>query len=160
MFISSFTRWDDYMTPKSAWEDIAHLIPKDKVIWEPFYGDGKSGEYLEELGFEVVHLSEDFFENDKGDVVVTNPPFSKTKAVFARLKKLDKPFVVLCPAARLFTKYFRDMFKDEIQVIVPPQRIHFSKLKDGEIDTSKNRCPFNCFYYCWKMDLDKDITWL
>ena len=32
---------DDYMTPKYAWENIQHLIPKDKVIWEAFYGGKK-----------------------------------------------------------------------------------------------------------------------
>tara|TARA_R110000824_G_scaffold36003_1_gene112184 strand:- start:260 stop:451 length:192 start_codon:yes stop_codon:yes gene_type:complete len=46
---------DDYMTPKSAWEAIDEYIPKDKVIWEAFKGDGKSGEYLTELGCEVIH---------------------------------------------------------------------------------------------------------
>ena len=29
-------------------------IPNDKIIWEAFYGDGKSGKYLEELGFNVI----------------------------------------------------------------------------------------------------------
>tara|TARA_R110000803_G_scaffold70809_2_gene133818 strand:+ start:300 stop:482 length:183 start_codon:yes stop_codon:yes gene_type:complete len=47
---------DEYMTRKSAWEDI----PTDKVIWECLYGDGKSGEYLRELGFEVLHEYIDF----------------------------------------------------------------------------------------------------
>ena len=36
-----FNNDDDYMTPKEVWESIAHLLPKDKVIWESFYGDGK-----------------------------------------------------------------------------------------------------------------------
>ncbi len=53
---------DDYMTPKYAWENIQYLIPKDKVIWEAFYGGGKSGEYLKELGFDVIHDEVDFFE--------------------------------------------------------------------------------------------------
>ena len=53
----------DYMTPKSAWEAIAHLIPKDKVIWEAFYGDGCSGEYLRQLGFDVIHKPVNFFES-------------------------------------------------------------------------------------------------
>ena len=35
---------DDYMTPPYAWENIARFLPKDKVCYEPFYGDGKSGE--------------------------------------------------------------------------------------------------------------------
>ena len=39
----SFIKHDDYMTPKYAWENIKNYIPKDKVIWEAFYGDGNSG---------------------------------------------------------------------------------------------------------------------
>jgi len=30
------TKHDDYMTPKYAWDNIKHIIPKNKVIWEPF----------------------------------------------------------------------------------------------------------------------------
>jgi hypothetical protein len=59
----TFKKNDDYMTPKYAWENIKDLIPKDKIIWEAFYGDGKSGDYLTELGFEVIHKEIDFFEN-------------------------------------------------------------------------------------------------
>jgi len=33
----TFLKHDSYMTPKSAWDNIKHLIPKDKVIWEAFY---------------------------------------------------------------------------------------------------------------------------
>ena len=33
-----FTKHDDYMTPRYAWENIKHLIPRDKIIWEAFYG--------------------------------------------------------------------------------------------------------------------------
>ena len=55
---------NDYMTPKYAWENIAHLIPKDKVIWEAFYGNGDSGKYLTELGFNTIHEPVDFFENE------------------------------------------------------------------------------------------------
>ena len=51
----NLTSDDEYMTPKSAWEEIRALIPRGKVIWEAFYGDGKSGAYLRELGFEVIH---------------------------------------------------------------------------------------------------------
>ena len=60
----TFLRHDDYMTPKYAWEDIQQYIPKDKVIWEVFYGDGKSGSYLKDLGFNVIHEQVDFFKND------------------------------------------------------------------------------------------------
>ena len=74
----SFLKHDDYMTPKYAWEDIKEYIPKKK-IWEAFYGNGKSGDYLTELGFDVIHEEIDFFENDLGEIIVSNPPFSKSK---------------------------------------------------------------------------------
>ena len=62
----SFTNYDDYMTPFTAWSDIKDFIPKDKVIWEAFYGNGTSGDYLRQLGFNVVHDEIDFFENNLG----------------------------------------------------------------------------------------------
>ena len=46
-----FIKHDDYMTPKMAWENIKEYIPKDKVLWECFYGDGNSGQYLKDIGF-------------------------------------------------------------------------------------------------------------
>ena len=94
---SSFSLDDDYMTAKSSWEDIARFLPRDKVIWECFFGDGRSGTYLRELGFEVIHEKVDFFQNDLGDILVSNPPYSMKKEVFTRLKELDKPFVMLVP---------------------------------------------------------------
>jgi hypothetical protein len=60
----TFLQHDDYMTPKYAWENIKEYIPKNKVIWEAFYGDGKSGQYLHELGFPIIHQPVDFFENN------------------------------------------------------------------------------------------------
>ena len=58
----SFTNDDDFMTPKSAWEDISVYLPRNKVIWECFYGDGRSGGFLKELGFD-----DNGYFNDKAD---------------------------------------------------------------------------------------------
>eukprot|EP01050_Picozoa_sp_SAG11_P030545 SAG11_NODE_9086_length_945_cov_1.997636_3_plen_101_part_01 len=44
---------DNYMTSKKAWEAIRDYIPTGKVIWEPFFGDGRSGKHLKDLGFKV-----------------------------------------------------------------------------------------------------------
>ena len=157
-----FYKHDDYMTPKCAWENIQHLIPKDKVIWEAFYGDGESGKYLTELGFDVIHEPVDFFENNLGDMIVSNPPFSKSKDVMGRLKELDKPFIVILPASKICTQYIRENYKNsELQIIIPHKRIHFNKLVDGEQpDNFKSSCNFDCFYYCYKMGFDNDIIWL
>ena len=158
----TFLKHDHYMTPKSAWENIKNLIPKDKVIWEAFYGDGKSGTYLKELGFNVIHESVDFFENDLGDIIVTNPPFSKSKEVMKRLKELNKPFIIIMPSSKINTSYFRENYMNEgLQIIIPRKRIHFDKLVDGEKPKDwKNKCNFDCFYYCYKMGFEKDIIWL
>lgn len=158
----TFLKHDDYMTPKSAWENIKHLIPRNKVIWEAFYGDGKSGEYLKDLGFDVINEPIDFFENNVGDIIVSNPPFSKTKEVMKRLKELDKPFIIILPTSKICTSYIRENYKnDKLQIIIPRKRIHFLKYIDGKpVEGWKNACNFDCFYYCYKMDFDKDIIWL
>lgn len=160
----TFQVYDDYMTPKYAWENIKEYIPKDKVIWEAFYGDGNSGTYLQDLGFEVIHKHIDFFQHNEGDVIVSNPPFSIAKEVFTRLKELDKPFIIICPSAKINTNYIRNLFKDTanpLQIIIPRKRIHFIKTVDGKVpEDYKSYCNFDCFYYCYKIDLPRDIVWL
>jgi len=158
----TFLIYDDYMTPKYAWENIKHLIPKNKVIWEAFYGDGKSGKYLEELGFNTIHEPIDFFENNKGDIIVSNPPFSKSKEIITRLKQLDKPFIIIMPSSKINTSYMRENFMNKgLQIIIPRKRIQFTKLVNGKKPENwKNSCNFDCFYYCYKIGLEKDIIWL
>ena len=160
----TFTIHDDYMTPTYAWEWIADYIPKDKVIWEAFYGNGKSGNDLSNLGFNVIHEPIDFFENNEGDIIVSNPPFTKKKEVFTRLKELDKPFIMICPSPMIVTQYIRNLFKDttdRLQIIIPNKRIHFIKLVDGVVpDDWSDKCNFDCFYYCYKLNLPRDIIWL
>jgi len=59
----------------------------------------------------------------------------------------------------IHTSYIRNLFKDSenpLQIIIPRKRMQF--LKDGE--EPNNKCNFDCFYYCYKMNLPKDIIWL
>jgi hypothetical protein len=152
VFNTTFEVNDEYFTPKSAWEAIKEYIPKDKVIWEAFYGDGASGKYLEDLGFNVIHEKVDFFTNNLGEIILSNPPFSKTKEIFTRLKEIDKPFILILPDYKIHTNYFREMFDDgQIQILIPRKRIQFKK---------GGSCSFDCFYFCWKMNLKKDIIFL
>ncbi len=140
---------DNFFTPKKEWEALAPYLPKDKILWEAFYGDGKSGTYLQELGFRVIHQNEDFFQVNHGDIVVSNPPFSKKKQILERLLELDKPFVLLMPYEVLFYKYF-EPFRSELSLLIPSKRVSF--LKEGKEEAKFN---FNCVWFCWKMNLPK-----
>ena len=66
------------------------------------------------------------------------------------------------PAPKLCTLYFRENFKDSsLQIIIPRKRIQFIKFVDGvKVEDLKSQCSFDCFYYCYKMNLPKDIIWL
>jgi len=152
----TFIKHDDYMTPKYAWENIIEYIPKDKIIWEAFFGDGQSGTYLSQLGFNVIHEPIDFFECDKGDIIISNPPFSLSKEIMKRLLILDKPFILIFPSSKINTQYFREWKDKKIQIIIPRKRIQF--IKNG--NELQNKCNFDCFYYCYKMNLPNDIIWL
>ncbi len=162
--INTMVKHDDYMTPDYAWDNIQHIIPKGKQIWEAFYGDGASGNWFKKKGFDVIHKPVDFFDNNYGEIIVTNPPFSKSKEVLSRLVDLGKPFIVILPTQKITTQYVRNLFKDQtdkLQIIVPRSRIHFKKLIDGKApDNWKSACYFDCFYYCWKINLERDIVWL
>ena len=69
-------------------------MPWGRRIWEPFFGDGASGDHLRSLGFEVIHEDVDFFDQHLGDIIVTNLPFSETKTIIPRLKQLNKTFIL------------------------------------------------------------------
>ena len=158
----TFMKHDDYMTPRYAWEDIKQYIPKVK-IWEAFYGDGESGKYLTEIGFDTIHEERDFFTEppDEWDMIVSNPPFSQVKEVMKKLSEYDKPFIMIMPSSKINTSYLREWKDKGIQIIIPRKRIHFVKLIDGKVpDKYKSSCNFDCFYYCYKINLQRDIIWL
>lgn len=157
----SFKKHDDYMTPRSAWENIQHIIPKNKILWEAFYGNGQSIQYLQDLGYTVQGgANEDFFQHNKGEIIVSNPPFTIIPAILERIIDLDKPFILIMPSSKINTQYFRKLFATRrIQIIIPKKRIQFEKIVDGK-KVESNQCNFDCFYYCYKMDLESDITWL
>jgi hypothetical protein len=68
------------------------------------------------------------------------------------------------PSSKINTQYFRKLFcedADPIQIIIPRKRIQFEKLVNGaKVQDQKQACNFDCFYYCWKIGLERDIIWL
>lgn len=165
----TFLKHDDYMSPKSMWENIKQYIPQDKIIYEPFYGDGQSGKDLEEIlpTNTIIHEPEDFFvykDIFNYDLVCSNPPFSSYKEILKALVEINKPFILILPSSKINTQIFRTIFKDSfdnLQIIIPRKRIQFQKQVNGKVPENwKSDCNFDCFYFCWKINLEKDITWL
>ena len=122
-----------------------------------FYNEGKSGEYLKQLGFETIHENEDFFSTQKrGDIIVSNIPFSCKVKVFQRLKELDMPFIIIVPISTISKQFYMEYFADKCKIIIPNKRIHFEKNGD-----ESKRCWFDTIFICYKIDtLEKQITYL
>ena len=149
---------DNYATDKEGWEKIKHFIPKDKIIWSPFYCDGKQKEYFEEMGYNIIHEDKGFFSYiPKYDICVDNPPFSKMKEICIRLKEIDKPFILIAFSKVILMKWFQRLFKDDLQVIIPFTRTTFTHLTNPKKGYTP---PFGVMYYCYKMNLPKDLIFL
>jgi hypothetical protein len=148
---------DNYATDKHGWEIIKDFIPTDKKIWSPFYCDGKQKEYFAEMGFDIIHEDEDFFENNKGDIIIDNPPFSKWKEICDRLKELDKPFILVSFPKCFLTKKFQSQFKEHLQLIIPNKRPTFTHLTNPKKGYTP---PFGVWYFCYKMNLPKDLLFI
>ncbi|MDO5306855.1 MAG: hypothetical protein Q4E83_03760 [bacterium] len=95
---------DECYTPRYGVEPLLEFLPpfKDKIIWCPF--DTEESEFVKVFrseGYNVVnsHIStgQDFYnyEPEKWDVMISNPPFTNKKGIFARAISFNKPFCLL-----------------------------------------------------------------
>jgi hypothetical protein len=122
-------------------------------------------------GYLIKHYTSEYTTKIMNDLGVQGKsrfywlhPFTKIPEVLERLIQLDKPFILIMPSSKINTQYFRKLFsktENPIQIIVPRKRIQFEKLVNGEkVKNQKKSCNFDCFYYCYKMGLERDIVWL
>tara|TARA_R110001606_G_C14997104_1_gene606584 strand:- start:52 stop:546 length:495 start_codon:yes stop_codon:yes gene_type:complete len=149
---------DDFYTQNSTWDLINSFIPKDKIIYEGFYGDGNSGNYLTELGCkQVIHKNIDFFENVdliNYDILISNIPFSIKKDILNKLYEVNKPFIIIMPYEVIFYKYFDKYKTTDTQLIIPKQRLNF--LQNGKI----KKFNYDCVFFCWKMNFKNAINYV
>lgn len=149
---------NEWNTPKYVWDKIIPFISKDKIIWLPFYNDGASGKYLEDCGFDIVHNTDDFWESNHGDIVIDNPPYNSKyikrikEQIMIRLIELDKPFMLLLPSTSVQTKYFKSIYNEHFQLIIPKEKYDFERF-EGD----KTKCPFYTLWVCYKMGFEKDF---
>jgi len=156
---------DDYNTPFYVWEMLLDYLNLDKntKIYEPFYSNGVSKNYLAKLGYNnVIHENMNFFDNyDKHDyeIIISNPPYSIKKNILQTLYNIDKPFVLIVPTAIISKLYMKTIFGkdiDKLQFIIPNRRIQFERL-DGY---NQKRTAFDTIFLCYKMNLQRDIVYM
>ena len=154
-----FNNDNEYNTTKEIWHSIADYIPKDKIIWEPFLlgnTSSKSAEILKEMGHNVVGSPNiDFFVENLGDIIVSNPPYSIKKKIFTRLALLDKPFILVLPVSTISKQFVKVLELNKLQIIIPNKRHQFEKA-----GVELSRCWFDTVFICFKINLEKDITFL
>ena len=152
---------DDYYTRKKTFEDIKDFIPKNKIIYEfcLLNSNEQSKKYLTELGFNVIgNRTIDFLKENKedkeADILISNIPFSTDLKInmLKKLVQLDKPFIIIMNSLNLYTKYFKEIFKDKkIYFIFPSTKIHYDKYENNKLKESKNKTSFYSIYVCYKV---------
>lgn len=151
---------DNYTTTKEGWEKIKKFIPNNKIIYSPFYSEGKMKIYFKEMGFDIIHNNEDFFEsylNHDYDLIIDNIPFSRRREIFLKLKEIGKPFIIICLSTLICSKWFCNLFKKDLQIIIPEKRTTFFNIDKPE---KKYTPPLGTFFYCWKMKFEKDLNFI
>ena len=153
---------DRYGTSKYIYGMLTDFVDKNKVIYNPFFLDGKAKTYLNELGYNnVIHNDEDFFDNYNKyeyDIIITNPPYTIKKKIFTKLYEINKPFIVIVPIATITKLFIKEIFKSDVerlQMIIPNRRMQFEK--NGN---QLKRCYFDCVFLCFNLSLKKDIIYL
>lgn len=95
-----------------------------------------------------IATGQDFFEYSvpAGDIVVSNPPFSKRNAIFERLFEMDVPFALVMNFNGLFDSKKRvELFRSHgVQLLIPSGRMKFYH-KDKGLLNSPN---FQSIYVC------------
>jgi len=156
-----FDKPDECYTPEIA---IKYLIPylnKKDLIWDCAFGSGRLAEHFNKNGFNVVGLMDyDFLKEDsdkafKFDIIITNPPYSLKDKFLKRCFEIGKPFALLLPLTTLEGMKRSEMFKNKnIQLIIPNRRINF------EIPSGKKSAWFATAWFCWKMNLPKQLNFV
>ena len=153
---------DEIYTPEYALNPLLPFLKKEWTIWECAWGKGALATHLQKRGFKVAQIGEDFLNdiimgiNDRIDCIITNPPYSKKDEFLKRAYEIGKPFAFLMPLTALEGIKRGALFsKHGIQLIIPNRRINFIT-PSGK----GSGAWFQVGWFCWKMNLPKDINFV
>lgn len=149
---------DEYYTPQNAVDMIMPYVHQKGYtnIWCPF--DKAESNFVTSFlkaGFKVTYghidTGQDFFEysEPKGEIIVSNPPFSKRDAIFYRLFEWNIPFALIMNFNGLFdSKKRSDLFrKYGVELLVPRGRMKFYHQTRGQLNSPN----FQSVYVCHKL---------
>ena len=146
---------DEYYTPQNAVDMILPYIIKGgyKNIWCPF--DKEESKFVQtfkshglNVAYGHIETGQDFFDYSEplGDIVVSNPPFSKRDRIFEKLYGWDIPFALIMNFNGLFdSKKRADIFRNHrVEMLVPKGRMKFVHKEKGLLNSPN----FQSIYIC------------
>lgn len=160
---------DEWQTLDYGVTPLIEFLPKDARILCPFDDeDSAFVRVLRKAGFHVdfSHISpqnqanyRDFFDIKNYDVVkydfiISNPPYSIRKQVFAHLDYLERPFAMLVPLVSIALKPIREKLANK-QLLIFDRRLKF-KSPEGLI--CKNP-PSETAYVCQGLAMPTQIVY-
>ena len=136
-FLNELIIWCPFDMEYSKYVKIFTAIPNVKVIYSHI-----------DQGYNFF-----FYEPEKYDIIISNPPFSCKDAILKRLDELGKPFAILLPVPTLQGQARFPYLKD-IQYLGFDKRINY--YKDLEMKKTQDGVSFGSCYLCKKF-LPKDL---
>lgn len=142
---------DNYDTPDEPLNLLYKYIPRDKIVFDPFFNTGQIRNYYIKNNIKFIHEDRDAFNYlPEFNILVSNPPYSNKKDCFKLALKLGKPFAYLVPLDTIERQYWTEMFKDkDFTLIIPKKRIKFTD--------SRITCPFKLIWITYGFNLGKQI---
>lgn len=148
---------DECYTPFYAVDPLLEFVGKDQAVWCPFDHDWSAFvQTFRSNGISVINThiekGQDFFTyepQERFDLIISNPPFSKKDEVLERLYRIGKPFCILLPANSLQGKKRFGFFeKHGLELLVFDGRVDYHT--HNNFDTTSNGTAFGSAFFCWK----------
>ena len=151
---------DECYTPIYPVLVIQKYIAANAVVWCPF--DTEQSNFVQHLSktneviFSHIDKGQDFYEYEPAhwDVMVSNPPFTNKRQIFARALSFNKSFALMMSNTWLNDAAPKQLFKEkDLQLLMFDKRIKYN-MQNGK---PNNNPTFSSSFFCWNF-LPKQIV--